>query len=189
MTAAVVKTSIPGCLRLQVPCMRDARGSLTKVYHAACFERAGVDFTIREVFHSVSRRGVLRGLHFQVPPADHAKAVCCLTGAVRDVVVDLRLGSPTYGRHELFRIDAENAEVVCIPRGVAHGFYVESEEATLLYFVSSMHAPASDRGVRWDSCGVLWGVENPVLSERDRNLPALADFASPFRYDKQEAVP
>ena len=99
------------------------------------------------------------------------------------MVVDLRLGSPAYGRHEIFRIDAEKPEVVCIPRGLAHGFYVESEDATLLYFVSSQHAPAADRGIRWDSCGVPWGVDTPVLSERDRNLPPLAGFESPFRYD------
>ena len=189
MVATVIKTTIPGCVRLQVPCACDARGSLTKVYHSACFAQHGLDFNIREIYHSSSRRSVLRGLHFQVPPADHAKAVCCLSGVVLDVVVDLRLGSPTYGRHALFRIAAETPEVVCIPRGLAHGFYVESEEATLLYFVSSIYAPVADRGIHWDSCGVPWGVEDPVLSERDRNLPPLADVVSPFRYEAKECVP
>ena len=186
MVAEIVKTSIPGCLRLQLPCSRDARGALIKLYHAADFAAHGAGLEIRESFVSSSRQGVLRGLHFQVPPAEHAKVVCCLSGAVLDAVVDLRVGSPTYGRHALFRLSAETPEALCIPRGLAHGFCVESAEATLLYFVSSQHAPEFDRGIRWDSCGVPWGVTHPVLSERDRHLPPLAGFESPFRYAPEE---
>ena len=124
-------------------------------------------------------------MHFQVPPADLVKTVCCATGRVLDVVVDLRVGSPTYGQHEAFILDAAAPEIVYIPAGLAHGFLVLSTESLMLYQVTHDYAPKSDSGIRWDSCGIAWGVTNPVVSERDDALPRLADFASPFRYSGQ----
>ena len=182
MIAKVTNTEIPGCMRLQAPCSRDVRGTFIKSYHVGCFAGQGLDFKIAEVYYSSSRQGVLRGLHFQVPPADHIKAVCCVSGAVLDVVVDLRLGSPTYGKHVLVTMSAEHPEILYIPRGLAHGFLVISPEATLLYYVSTVHTPEADCGIRWDTCDIPWGVTHPILSDRDSRFPSLAAFKSPFRY-------
>ncbi len=123
---------------------------------------------------------MLRGLHFQGPPAAHVKLVSCLHGEVVDVVLDLRRGSPTYGRHATIRLSAQAGNMVYVPVGLAHGFCTRSDPATLHYVVSSVHAPEHDRGIRWDSAGIAWPVEQPLVSPRDLALPGLPGFDSPF---------
>lgn len=126
----------------------------------------------------MSKNNVLRGLHFQAPPHDHYKLVTCIAGEAFDVIVDLRKSSPTYGQHESFELNGGDS--VFVPAGCAHGFYVRSESATLLYNVSTIHAPSHDTGIRWDSVGVSWPSANPVVSERDAGLIAFAEFSTPF---------
>lgn len=103
-------------------------------------------------------------------------------GSVLDAVLDLRVGSPTFGRHELFRLTADSANMLYIPEGLAHGFYVESLEAIMTYKVSSNHVADHDCGVLWSSAGIPWPTNEPVISDRDRNLPPMSDFESPFVY-------
>lgn len=177
----VVATSMPGVLAVTLQGSGDARGSFVKTFHRDELAKHGVRFELGESYYTTSHRNVIRGLHFQLPPHDHEKIVYCTAGSVQDVVVDLRRGSPAFGRHAAFTL--REMEMLVIPRGCAHGFLALSDGATLTYLVSSVHAPAHDAGIRYDSAGIPWqlpqGAE-PILSARDRALPALADFDSPF---------
>jgi dTDP-4-dehydrorhamnose 3,5-epimerase len=182
MIEAVLPTALPGCFRLRLKPYTDARGRFVKTFQVSAFRQHGLAADFREDFYTVSGPGVLRGMHFQVPPADLTKTVGCLAGAVLDAVLDLRAGSPAYGRHETLRLDADRPELIYIPPGVAHGFLVLEAPAVLCYRQTSEYAPDADRGVRWDSCGIDWGVTAPVVSNRDLALPRLAEFRTPFRY-------
>jgi dTDP-4-dehydrorhamnose 3,5-epimerase len=176
-------TDLPGCVELQLPRSADARGSFIKLFHRDAMASMGLGADFAEVFCTTSQRGVLRGLHLQMPPHAHAKLVVCLEGAVQDVALDLRRDSATYGRHAQLALTAEAGNALYLPVGCAHGFCVLSASATVLYLTSTTHAPESDVGIAWDSAGIAWSVTAPILSERDRHHPALADFVSPFRME------
>lgn len=174
---------LPGAFVVRPRVLTDARGGFIKTFHEPSFVDRGLRTDWREEYQSSSRRGVIRGMHFQAPPADHAKLVFCLSGAVLDVIVDLRRGSPTYGEHRSVRLDAEQGTGVYVPTGCAHGFLSLSDAGTMYYKVTSVHAPDHDGGVDWSSIGFAWPVTDPLLSDRDRTHPPLAGFASPFTYD------
>ena len=173
-------TPLDGCLELVCPNFTDARGRFVKTFRADQFRQHGLRTDWQEEYFSVSARHVLRGMHFQVPPAAHAKLVYCLAGTVLDVVVDLRTASATYGRAHGLTLSPEQGNALYIPEGFAHGFLALTEQAVMQYKVTSVHAPAHDLGLRWDSIGFDWPVRQPVLSPRDGQHPALADFVSPF---------
>lgn len=175
-----IPTELPGLCLIRPRLFQDARGSFVKTYHQDAFREAGLDFAPREEFFSTSAKNVLRGMHFQLPPAAHAKLVYCLAGGVLDVVLDLRKNSPTFGCFQVRELNAANREMFFIPVGFAHGFLALTENATMVYQTDTVHSPAHDAGVRWDSFGFDWPVKNPVLSERDKNFCALAEFPSPF---------
>ncbi len=175
-----LQTKISGCLEIVPLCYQDERGRFVKTYHEQTFEQYGCCTDWKEEFYSVSRRGVLRGLHFQRPPHQHDKLVYCTMGTVLDAVVDLRKDSPTYGDHIMIELSTEKGNMLYIPRGLAHGFYVTSESATMMYKVSSVHVPDHDSGIRWDSAGIAWPTNAPILSAKDALLPLLADFTPPF---------
>lgn len=173
-------TALPGVLEMRPRGAADRRGRFVKVFHRGLFAELGLETGIAEVFFSTSVEGVVRGLHIQEPPHDHAKIVGCVAGAVFDVVLDLRRGSPGFGRWAGVRLSADEGNLLYIPRGVAHGFCVERGTATMLYLTTSVHHPEADTGIRWDSAGIDWPVASPILSDRDLTLPRLADYASPF---------
>lgn len=175
-----VDLPLTGLRRVEPRLARDARGSFAKIYHRELFRQAGAAFEPAEQFFSSSAAGVLRGMHFQVPPADHAKLVCCLQGAILDVVLDLRRASPTYGRHVTAELSGENGYALFIPAGCAHGFLSRTDGALVSYLTSSVHDPVCDLGVRWDSFGFVWPCREPLVSERDRAFPAFAEWTSPF---------
>ena len=176
------KRNIPGLIELRPKVYRDERGSFVKTFNEREFQEAGLDTKFVEEYFSRSKAGVIRGLHFQVPPHDHAKMVFCLWGRVLDAVVDLRIGSPTYGGFVTLELGEASANGLYIPRGLAHGFCVLSPEAVLMYATTTLHAPGFDKGIRWDSAGIPWPAADPVLSARDRSLPPLEDFQSPFLF-------
>ena len=180
-------TAIPGCFEIRSPVFRDDRGTFSKVFHRDRFAQWGLATEFAEEYYSVSRQGVLRGMHFQLPPHEHVKLVYCAVRKVIDVVVDLRVGSPMYGRHASVDLSADNGNAMYIPPGVAHGFYVPEGTALMVYKVTSLYAPQHDAGIRWDSAGIAWPVERPILSERDRGFSRLDDFHSQFTYTK--AIP
>lgn len=174
---------IPGCYEVQPRVMHDVRGSFVKVFHAEAFRELGLETGFAEEYYSHSRQGVIRGMHFQTPPADHAKMVYCVRGEVFDVVLDLRVGSPTFGQAATFVLSAEAGNYVYIPKGLAHGFCATSEEATLIYKVTTVYAPENDAGILWSSVNVDWPTRNPILSERDARFRPFEEFESPFTYE------
>jgi dTDP-4-dehydrorhamnose 3,5-epimerase len=175
-----LETAIPGCHEILADRFRDKRGAFVKTFHSDVFAQAGLNTLWREEYYSVSCARVLRGLHFQLPPHDHEKLVWCVDGEVLDAVVDLRRDSPTFGRHLLVRLNAEKANLLYLPKGLAHGFYVASGTAIMMYKVATVFAPAHDAGIRWDSAGIPWPDAAPILSPRDAGHPTLAEFQSPF---------
>ena len=180
----VLPSSIPGCHEILPRVVDDERGRFVKVFHGEAFRDLGLEANFAEEYYSRSRKGVVRGMHFQLPPADHVKLVYCVEGDVFDVVSDLRVGSPTFGESATFVLSASKANLVYIPRGLAHGFCVMSEAATLVYKVTSVHSPRFDAGILWNSVGINWPVESPILSERDRGFAPLSRFDSPFVYER-----
>lgn len=176
----LVSTELPGLQLIRPRIFQDERGSFVKTFHRDAFRELGLDFEPREEFFSTSAKGVLRGMHFQLPPAAHSKLLYCIVGSVLDVVLDLRKDSPTFGRSYARELNAANREMFFIPAGFAHGFLALDDGATMVYQTSTVHSPAHDAGVRWDSFGFDWPVKAPTLSERDKKLPALRDFPSPF---------
>jgi dTDP-4-dehydrorhamnose 3,5-epimerase len=174
--------SIPGCYEITPPVYKDHRGVFTKTFNADVFGVYGLQNVFKEQYYTHSNQGVLRGLHFQIPPADHAKLVCCLKGEVLDVMLDLRVGSPKYAQHEKIRLSSASSNTVYLPAGIAHGFYTISD-SLLLYNTTTSYARELDCGIRWDSLDIQWtsgGV--PIISKRDSELPLFNEFISPFTY-------
>jgi dTDP-4-dehydrorhamnose 3,5-epimerase len=177
-----VATALPGVVELRPVVVRDWRGTFAKTFHRDLFAAHGLRTDFVEEYYSVSHARVLRGLHFQLPPHDHAKLVYCAEGSVLDVALDLRVGSPTFGEHVRRELDAVAGLCLYLPPGLAHGFYVLQAPAIMVYNQTSVYVHSHDAGVRWDSAGIAWPDADPVLSDRDRDFPALADFRSPFTF-------
>jgi dTDP-4-dehydrorhamnose 3,5-epimerase len=183
-------TPLPGCTVLHPDVHRDARGCFVKSFHHPEYTRLGLPTDFAEEFHTVSVTGVLRGLHFQRPPHDHLKIVGCPAGAILDIVLDLRRGSPTFLRHHLVRLDAVDGAHLVIPSGFAHGFLVLDGPAVVTYRTTSVHVAEADTGVHWSSIGIDWSATEidrslyraPLVSARDEHLPQLEDLEPPFGY-------
>lgn len=182
----VIPTEIEGVVVIEPRIFEDPRG-----YFFESFSQTDFDSCVREVRfvqdnESMSSYGVMRGLHFQRPPFTQAKLVRCVRGAVLDVAVDLRKGSPTYGRHVAVELTEENHLQLFIPKGFAHGFAVLSETAVFQYKCDEFYHPEADGGISIldSSLGIEWRipVEHAVLSEKDTRHPLLKDFDSPFVY-------
>ena len=173
----------------------DERGWFSETYNENRFLAAGIPARFVQDNHSMSRgAGVLRGLHFQTPPRAQAKLVRCVRGRIFDVAVDVRRGSPTYGRWVAAELSGDDGEQLFVPVGFAHGFLTLEPDSEVIYKVSDVYAPQCDGGIRWDDAtiGVRWPLENgaaPQLSPKDAALPSLADFDSPFPYDGQPLGP
>ncbi len=176
-------SKLNGCFEMQPKVFDDARGRFVKVFHEPAFAALGLDVTFAEEYYSVSHKNVIRGLHFQLPPMDHVKLVYCVEGVVMDAVVDLRVGSPTYGQYALFELSAAKANSIYIPKGMAHGFCALCEHAIMVYKVSTIYAPAQDKGILWNSAGIPWPATEAILSARDQGFTHLEKFSSPFRYE------
>ena len=170
---------LPGARLVTLKRFADLRGNFVKTYARRVFDDRGVEFDFREEFYSFSHQGVIRGMHFQLPPHDHVKLVYCPVGAVLDVLVDLRQG-PSYGRVESVVLSGDEPAILVIPSGIAHGFKSLCDNSLMIYKTSTEHAPSHDAGIRWDSFGFDWGLDTPIVSARDVSHPALADFKSPF---------
>ena len=178
---------LPGCYEVHFVSHHDARGDFVKVVHSTAFAAQGVRSDFRETFYTVSGENVLRGMHFQIPPADHAKLVYCVAGSATDVSLDLRIGSPTFGQFTVIDLSAEEHNGVYLPSGIAHGFHVRQAPAVMVYHVTSEHSPSFESGVRWDSFGAPWQTQSPLLSARDSTLPRLEEFQTPFLFEPSVA--
>ena len=173
----VIETAIPGLMILEPDVRRDTRGFFLESFRAELAESLGMDRPFVQDNHSRSRRGTVRGLHYQHPGAQ-AKLCRVVRGDVLDVLVDVRRGSPAFGKAVTVRLSEDNFRQVYVPRGLAHGFAVLSDEADFLYKCDAYYAPEQECGILWDdpSLGIDWLVGEPILSERDRALPRLADM-------------
>jgi dTDP-4-dehydrorhamnose 3,5-epimerase len=174
-----LQTSLAGVLQIEPSVHGDHRGFFAETFRADAWSDAGIDVAFVQDNHSRSHRGTLRGMHFQTAPGQ-AKLVRCARGAIFDVVVDLRRGSPTFGRWEGFALDDESMRQLFVPIGFAHGFCVTSDVADVVYKCSSYYDAATESGIAYDdpAIGIRWplGVE-PIVSERDASAPRLADVA------------
>ena len=181
-----IKTAIPDVYIIEPSVFGDDRGYFLESFNLEKFEENIYPIKFIQDNESKSSKGVLRGLHFQKPPFNQAKLVRCLDGRVMDVAVDIRKGSPTYGKHVVVELSGENKRQLFVPRGFAHGFSVLSETAVFAYKVDNTYAPEYDHGIKWNDkdLNINWGLEEQevTLSEKDKNLTSFYDLNSPFEF-------
>lgn len=182
MSFTFTPLDIPDVVLVRPTRLGDTRGFFAETYRASAFADAGIEVTFVQDNLARSAGGVLRGLHYQLPPHAQGKLLQVVRGAVFDVAVDLRRGSPTYGGWVGHELSEESGTLLWIPPGFAHGYAVLTEAADLSYKVTTEYRPEADRGIRWDDpdVGVAWPFTDPVLSARDRGLPLLRDAENPF---------
>ena len=185
MSFTFERLAIPEVILVKPFVRRDARGFFMETYKRSTFCEGGIVATFVQDNYSRSSRGTLRGLHYQLPPAAHAKLVSVVAGEVLDVAVDIRRGSPSYGRWVSAVLSAENHQQLFVPVGFAHGFVVRSDTADVVYKISHEYAPEYDRGILWNdpALGIDWGLGEPLLSERDRQQPTLEQADNSFDYE------
>ena len=177
----IIKTEIPDVLVIEPKVFGDDRGFFYESFNEKTWREAtGIDAHFVQDNHSRSAKGVLRGLHYQLPPAAQGKLVRCVVGEVFDVAVDIRRGSPTFGRWVGTVLSDENRRQLFIPEGFAHGFCVFSDRADVVYKCSDFYYPEDDHGIQWSDpqINIDWPVRNPILSPKDAELPLLADAAA-----------
>ncbi len=179
-------TALPGVLILTPRRFGDARGWFMETFSAARMQAAGLHVDWVQDNQSFSAaKGTLRGLHYQRPPHAQDKLVRCSRGAIRDVAVDFRAGSPTFGRWVAVELTADNGRQLLVPKGFLHGFVTLTDDTEVQYKCSDVYAPDCDGAVRWDDpdLGIDWGVTAPVLSEKDKNAPPLSAAPRPFVWE------
>jgi len=176
----LLESSLQGCFEIQNRRFEDERGLFVKTFHKPTFEKLGLHTDFPEEYYSTSKKGVIRGMHFQLPPHDHVKLVYCSSGSVMDVVVDLRKGSPTFGKYAVFEVTSEKNNMIYIPKGMAHGFCALKDQTIMHYKQSTVYSPEHDAGILWSSIDVDWGIDKPVLSERDQGFERFENFETPF---------
>ena len=183
----VIKTELEGVVIIEPKIFRDARGYFFESFSQKEFEEKVRKIAFVQDNESMSSYGVMRGLHFQLPPFTQSKLVRCVKGKVLDIAVDIRRGSPTFGKHVSVELSEDNHRQFFVPRGFAHGFAVLSETAVFQYKCDNFYAPQADGGISIldDSLGIDWKLptDKVILSEKDTKHPLLQDFDSPFKYD------
>jgi len=183
----IIATEIPEVKEIRPVRHRDPRGFFSEIFREDVLHRNGISIPFVQENHSLStERGVVRGLHFQLPPMSQAKLVRVAAGSVFDVAVDLRQGSPTYRRHVALVLSAADGNQLFVPEGFAHGFCTLEPNTEIVYKVNRYYSAEHDRGLAWDDpeLGIAWpvGAEAALLSDKDRRQPRLADLPVAFRY-------
>jgi dTDP-4-dehydrorhamnose 3,5-epimerase len=183
----VEQNTISGLLTLEPSVFEDHRGYFYEGFNSLLIKEAlGHDFIVKQLNFSKSSKGVLRGLHFQHPPYEQAKLISCNSGEILDIVVDMRSGSPTFGKHEKVVLSGKNKKRFYVPSGFAHGFLVLSDSAEIMYAVNQNYSAAHDAGIMFNdpALEIDWGVESDklIISDKDKNLPTLADVDNQFKY-------
>lgn len=181
----LIKTELDGVYIIESEIFGDYRGYFSEVYSKEKFEDLGIHINFIQDNYSFSyKKGTLRGLHFQLGSKSQSKLIRCTKGAIMDIAVDLRQGSPTYKKWLAFELTEENRKQVFIPKGFAHGFLTLTDEAEVQYKVDGYYSPEHDRGIRFDDpdINVHWGIEDPILSQKDINAPTLSESDANFKY-------
>ncbi|MDD3012229.1 MAG: dTDP-4-dehydrorhamnose 3,5-epimerase [Candidatus Gastranaerophilales bacterium] len=181
------KTEIPEVLIITPRVFDDERGFFLESYKLSEFINNGINEKFVQDNHSKSTIGVLRGLHYQKDPKAQGKLIRCINGKIFDVAVDIRKNSPTFGKWVGEILSSENKKMLYIPAGFAHGFLVLSEVAELFYKSTEEYSPENDRGIKWNDpeINIDWGTKNPVISEKDKNLPFLKNADINFNYGEK----
>ncbi len=179
---------IPGVILIEPDNHADERGYFRETYKRSEFAAHGIPETFVQDNYSFSRQGVVRGLHYQKQPSAQGKLVTVALGEIQDVAVDIRRGSPTYGRWLSRILSAESGRMLYVPPGFAHGFCVRSPQAAVIYKVTCEYSSESERGVLWNDpdIGVAWDTTDALLSPRDASLPRLQEADNNFEYDVRE---
>ncbi|MFL5784787.1 MAG: dTDP-4-dehydrorhamnose 3,5-epimerase family protein [Bacteriovoracaceae bacterium] len=172
----IIEDKISGVLFLEGSAFQDDRGEL----HKPLYNSIIPGFKADEVYYIISKKNVLRGMHFQLPPFEQGKFIYVAKGKILDVIVDLRKNSPTFGQSSSFSLSAGDNRAVYVPPGCAHGYLTLEEESVIHYVQSGNYSREHERGIRFDSFGFNWPVKFPVVSEKDSLLPELSQYQSPF---------
>lgn len=178
----LINSKIPGCYEIIPEILTDSRGSFVKIFNEFEFNSKNLETEFKETYYSISHKGVVRGLHFQTPPFEHAKVVFCITGKVFDIVLDLRRGSPYFMKYLSFMLESEKANGLYIPRGCAHGFCALEDSSILGYMVTSTYSKIHDTGINPFSAGINWPINHAISSKRDLDFISLVDFVTPFNF-------
>ncbi len=172
----ILKTKLEGVYIIKNKIFQDERGRFIKTYHKEEFKKLGLCTDFKESYFSVSNKNVIRGMHFQLPPMDHEKLVYVAKGKVKDVVVDLRSDSKTKREYIEVELSEENGYSIYIPKGLSHGFKSLEDNTIMIYNVATVYSQECDSGIKYDSFGYDWNIENPILSNRDKNFESLEEF-------------
>lgn len=176
----LINTEFEGLYILQTINHLDIRGGFQKLFNKDDFERLGLNSDFSEIYYSINKKNVLRGMHFQTPPHDHVKLVHVSAGKILDVVVDIRKSSKTYGKSFSIELDAISGKYLYIPKGFAHGFLSLEDNTIVNYAQTSCYNKEHDCGISALFCNFNWNIENPIQSVRDLTFPNLIEFKSPF---------
>lgn len=173
---------IDGPLVITPKVFKDPRGYFMESYNKQSYSNIGIDLDYVQDNQSLSEKGILRGLHFQAPPFDQGKLVRVIKGAVLDVIVDIRKNSPTYGKHYAIELTEDNFKTFWVPSGFAHGFTTLADQTIFSYKCTNYYNQASEGGLMWNDpdLGIDWGIQNPILSDKDTKNSLFKDFVSPF---------
>jgi dTDP-4-dehydrorhamnose 3,5-epimerase len=177
MDVKIKQLTLPGVFLIEPMCFEDNRGYFMETYHQQKYQKAGIAQAFVQDNHSHSTRGVLRGLHYQLKHPQ-GKLVYAVTGTIFDVAVDIRKGSPAFGQWTGAELSAENKRQIYVPQGFAHGFVVLSESADVIYKCTDLYTPGDEYGILWSDpeIGIAWPLENPILSQKDIENPALSEI-------------
>ncbi|HCE54997.1 MAG TPA: dTDP-4-dehydrorhamnose 3,5-epimerase [Lutibacter sp.] len=178
----IEKTALEGVYIINNFVAQDERGTFVKTFNKQDFENNKLNFEIRESYYSISKKDVIRGMHFQLPPSDHEKLVYVPCGSIIDVVVDLRKKSLSYKKFIAVELTAENRKSIYIPKGLAHGFQSMEDNTITVYNVGTEYNSKSDQGIKFDSFGFDWQANNIIMSSRDKEFMTLDSFCenNPF---------
>lgn len=176
----LIETELDDVYIIENMVFKDQRGIFCKTFNSETFSGNNLCSTFKESYYSISQKDVIRGMHFQLPPDDHHKLVYVPHGEVMDVILDLRKNSDTFGEYITVNLSEENRNSVYIPKGLAHGFKSLQDNTITIYNVSTGYNENSDSGIHWNSFGLDWEIDKPIISEKDQKLINLNDFETPF---------
>ena len=178
------RLEIPDVLLITPNIFEDERGFFMETYKLSEFKKLGVEYNFVQENFAKSKKNVLRGLHYQLEPKSQGKLVRCVRGKVWDVAVDIRKGSPWYGKWVKVELSEENKNILWVPRGFAHGYVSVEEDSEILYLTTEEYAPQFERGILWNdpTLKIDWGVDSPIVSQKDGKLPLLEKTENNFVY-------
>ena len=177
---SAIDTDFEGLKIIETNNFLDERGLFHKFFSKENFAALGLDTDFKESYYSINKKSVIRGMHFQIPPADHTKLVYVTSGKIIDVCLDIRKNSKTYGKAFSVKLSGETAKCIYIPKGFAHGFVSLEDNTCVHYLQTTCYNKECDKGISYDSFGYDWGVKNPIVSARDLSHPKFIDFKSLF---------